>query len=175
MDVCFEGKGAGKLQIVAESGSLQSEPYTLLDTLKYDTGVQGTANDGMWNNNVSRFSRGAEYTTFTHTSSVTTYTSISGDICIELDVCGDTNYANSNLLSIRGSGDVLLNASRSQLQIPSDAFNHIKIEISSNQCIITNTDKNQSVTGSVTGFDAFYLRIGSNETIYFKNVKVYPI
>ena len=59
--------------------------------------------------------------------------------------------------------------------ISANEFSHIKIEINDNQCTITNTDTDRSVTGDVTGFNRFYFRIGANESIQFKNLKIYSI
>ena len=41
--VTYTGAGRGLLNVFAESGSLQSETYSIEDLLAYDTGIDGTA------------------------------------------------------------------------------------------------------------------------------------
>ena len=58
--ITYTGTGAGKLQFVAESGSLQSEIYELYDCLKVDDGSSTYANTfGNETGNFTRSSTGA--------------------------------------------------------------------------------------------------------------------
>ena len=150
------------------------ETYEVLDCICIDNAIDSDYNNSIWSA-VNRFNRGTDYTTFTHTALATTYVEISDDVCIEFDIQSDTNYSNSNLLSIRQDNTVLLQTTRSGLNISANEFSHIKIEIKDNECTITNTDTDRSVTGDVTGFNRFYFRIGANESIQFKNLKIYSI
>lgn len=129
-------------------------------------------NDSMWSA-VNLFNRGTDYTTFTYTAISTTYTEISGDVRIEFDIQTDASANNSNFISIRNNSTFLVQATRYSLGMSSDNWYHIKIEINNNQCVITNTDNGRSITGDVTNYNRFYLRVGANESIYFKNLKVY--
>lgn len=150
------------------------ETFEVLDCICIDNAIDSDYNNSIWSA-VNRFNRGTDYTTFTHTALALTYVEISDNVCIEFDIQSDTNYSNSNLLSIRQDTTVLLQTARSGLTIFANDFSHIKIEIKNNECTITNTDTDRSVTGDVTGFNRFYFRISANESIQFKNFKVYSI
>lgn len=72
----YEGSGSGKVYIVASTnnlivdGSVQSEPYSILDTRFYDKGLDGSGNhnDNWFNSNIT-VTRGSESTTITNTNS----------------------------------------------------------------------------------------------------------
>ena len=169
----YTGSGAGATEFQFKYGSIVSETYGVLDCTAIDYGTDLNYNDSIWNS-VNRFSRGLEYTTFTHTSLANVYNTITGDVCIEFDASASmVNY--STLFSVRSDSTALLQATRSQLQMQENTFYHIKVEIKNNTATITNMDTNKSVTGNVTGATRFYLRIDANETILFKNYMIYPI
>lgn len=174
ISVPYTGTAIGEVDFEFSYGNFLIETFVVTDCIAIDNATQNSHNDSIWSS-IGRFNRGDEYTTFTYSSVSTSTLSISGDICIEFDVQSNTNYANSGLISIRQDGNVLLQATRSSLNISASEFSHIKIEINNNQCTITNTDNGRIVTGDVTDFNRFYFRIGANEEIHFKNVKIYSI
>lgn len=128
-------------------------------------------NDSMWND-VTYLTRNTEDTTFTNTSDSRIYTRISNNVIIEFDLKYNTG-STSPVIQIRDrSTNVLLSATRQQLGLSNNEYTHIKIIINDNQAVISNSTNTNTVVGDVTGFNIFYFRIGANETIQFKNLKV---
>ena len=180
----YTGVGEGVVDFIAstdnpiEEGSLLSQNIEIVDYIGIDNGTSDNHNDNIWTPSEivsQKFNRGSEYTTFNSTSVSNVYIPISEDVCIEFDIMANTDYSNSRLITIRNGTSILLSVVRNDLVISQSAFSHIKLEIIDNSCTVTNTDNQRSVTGSVTGFNRFYLRVGADETLQFKNLKYYPL
>ena len=53
--ISYTGAGAGKLQLVAESGNLESEIYELIDAIWFDEATTGHENSNLWiNSNLTK-------------------------------------------------------------------------------------------------------------------------
>lgn len=124
----------------------------------------------MWNS-VSNLNRGDEYSYFGSSSPLLLYTSITGNICIEIDVMTDMGLT-EQLLSIRTDTSSLRNLTLERLGMTSNTWKTVKLYIQNN---ILTVD---GITGSeydVTGFTRLVIRSGTNYTTYFRNLKIYPI
>ena len=171
----YTGVGAGRLQIIAESGTLQSETYELIDCTKYDTGVTGTATNIYYGTNVNLLTRGSEYSEITQTSDTQfIYVLISDNCCIEFDA--NVNVDNTvPFISLTNDGTVVAQKTQNNLGTVDDTWIHYKIEITDGTAVFS-TDYSQTTSSStVTNFNRIRLRKGSGETFKFKDFKVYPI
>lgn len=147
-----------------------SETFDVYDCTKYDNATQSSHNDDMWNS-VSNLNRGVEYSYFGSSSPLLLYTSITGDVCIEIDVMTDAGLT-EQLLSIREDSSLLRNLTLERLGMTSNTWKTVKLYIQNN---ILTVD---GITGSeydVTGFTRLFIRSGTNYTTYFRNLKIYPI
>ena len=152
---------------------LLQETYAIEDYRKYDNATSSSYNDSIWNS-VSAMSRETDYTVLTSSSATTPYVSISGDVIIEFDVKPVSTGTTSPIIQIRNGSTVLLSAQRrNDLLMNSGEWYHIKITIDDNQCTILNTTNEYYVTGDVTDYNRFAFRIGANEEIHFKDLKIY--
>ena len=139
--------------------------------MKYDHATSTDHNDGAWENS-SSINRGDEYSTIGSSSVIAVYSSISDDICIELDLRTDTFSTGTVIRIVQGSSTILADLTRQVLNLNQDEWKHIKLTISENQLSVDGT----SITDvDVTGYNRFYLRSNSNYNIDFKNFKIYPI
>ena len=174
--ITYTGTAVGQVDVIVTYGSLLIETFVLWDTIKYDNATQSSYNDSIWSS-VSAMDRQAEQTSLSSTSATSPYITISGDITIEFDVKSVSTGSTSPIIGIRdNSNTILLSAQRNaNLRMTSGEWYHIKITINDNQCVILNTTNDYNVNGDVTGYGRFYFRIGANEEIHFKNVKIYSV
>lgn len=179
-DTNYVGTGKGKVDIIASTdnpivqGSLLSETYEVLDCVKYDTGIQGSATNIY--TNATYLNRTLEYTDITDDSSNTTfiYVEISGDVAIEFDAnvnVGDTNP----FIAISNGGTVVGQKSQTNLGTVDDRWIHYRIEIKDNVATYTNNYSAISTTNNLTTYNRLRLRKAVGETFKFKNIMVYPI
>lgn len=149
----------------------QSETYEVFDCVKYDNATSTDHNDGAWENS-SLINRGDEYSTIGSSSVIAVYSSISDDICIELDLRTDTFSTGTVIRIAQGSSTILADLTRQVLNLNQNEWKHIKLTINNNKLTVDGT----SITDvDVTGYNRFYLRSNSNYNIDFKNFKIYPI
>ena len=151
----------------------QSETYGILDCLKYDKGLSSDHDDNVWVS-TTYINRGEEYSTLTHTNTAVAYILINGDVCIEFDLMTDLGV-NAQVGRIATGGTSILGFALANLNLTSNEWHHIKIEINNNTCTISNTENETTITGDVSGFDRFGLRVAGDYHTYFKEVKVYSI
>lgn len=139
--------------------------------MKYDNATSTDHNDGAWENS-SSINRGDEYSTIGSSSVIAVYSSISDDICIELDLRTDTFSTGTVIRIAQGSSTILADLTRQVLNLNQDEWKHIKLTINNNKLTVDGT----SITDvDVTGYNRFYLRSNSNYNIDFKNFKIYLI
>ena len=155
----YTGVGAGKLQIIAESGTLQSETYELLDCYKYDSGMLDYSN--IWTvSGTATLSRDTQYSTITeNTSETTAYVTI-GNIAltsyrIEVDVYQVDGTQDEWSVTVLTSDYSSITSVNSKL----GEWKHISIDL-------TDIEANSRIRVN-TG--------GSCTELRFKNFKVYPI
>lgn len=183
----YTGVGAGKLDFQAElhdDSSVVSQPYTVLDCIKWDTGIDGTATNIYLENITNTVTRGLEYSTLKEpaSSNVTARTSVPmQDMNIEIDIAqvdgtltnacfvfADSNYENSSNFSLAHTGVSL------------GEFVHLTIEIRSGIATVKNNKNSSTVTRDLTNITTTTLYTGlwtsSDITeLRFKDFKVYPV
>ena len=183
----YTGVGAGAINIQAElhdDSTVVSEPYTVLDCIKWDTGIDGTATNIYLENITSTVTRGSEYSTLKEpaSSNVTARTSVPmQDMNIEIDIAQvdgnldnacfifvDSNYGNSSNFSISHTGVSL------------GEFVHLTIEIRSGIATVKNNKNSSTVTRDLTNITTTNLYTGlwtsSDITeLRFKDFKLYPV
>ena len=183
VSISYEGEGAGKLQIVAESGSLLSETYEIIDATFYDKAIEGSKNTN-WNNYNNRITVETDNTgtTLTNTNSSNGYCFANGsdpfvftDYCCEFDVLAingavkwyhQDNNSNQDLFRIDNyysSGTV-----------------HFKLECQDGSLkVYTDGTLRTTVTNTVTGPFEVAIRIDANvsdpRSIKYKEFIIYPI
>ena len=103
VSVSYTGTGAGKLQIVAVSGSLTSETYNLIDSIFYDDGVTDPKT-ATWNNpsNYVSVSIDGDGTTLSNTSGTRhywakNYSQFEEDFAVELDILSYDDNTNGGI------------------------------------------------------------------------------
>lgn len=121
----YTGSGVGEVDVVASldkpivSGSVVSQPSTVIDAICYDTGISGTANDSMWNDINSILKRTSDYSYLDGVLWNTIVVKLNNSqslpfnngICVELDVvevtgqCRIVFYDGSNHQNVWNSLD----------------------------------------------------------------------
>lgn len=186
----YTGVGAGKLQIVAESGTLQSETYELLDCLWVDDGT-ATGHKTSWYNyqtlltvdypsnyDATRVRKLEENDTqryyYYNDSAISTtkvggYNSITTPSCMEFDVL---SYVGTIQLAFLDNAPTANNRI-----VEINATGHYKVEADGSTIQVFKDDEAISNKLAFTGTN---YRFGfgfnaNNEGIVFKDFKVYPI
>ena len=179
----YTGTGAGKLNIVAESGSLVSETYEIWDYLVYDDGVHSEYDK--WTATGSpTIVRGNEYTEITTngttTANVGHSTYISGDfeLLIEMQTPDAIRFG-----FYGGSGKytrLQINASESfniwKIRRESGVFS-TKVSSNGGQSWTTITYYEQDTVGNADCSILFYIPVpsGNSRSVKFKNLTVTSI
>ena len=165
----------GKLQVYASFSDVYSERATIYDTIKYDIGTLAKHNDGIWSN-ISQFVRDGECTTIIYQSLMTITTDIDAtdDYCIEFDFSG-TFHNTHQIISLRNANNAIrAYVTKSLYGLTNDTWYHFIITTKDNKCTIsceTHTEEDIDVS-DVT---KFVFRVSEDDTIKFKNFKVYSI
>lgn len=174
--ITYTGTGAGKLNIVAESGTFVSETSTIMDYINYDNGIDGDSSD-IWTGATSSLTRTATGSVFSSTSAQKLITTalISGDFEATFQAYG----TDSPLWGVEDA-----NSNRTRFYMRNDeSFTYYKITRSNG--VITakysfdgNIWTNLTAQSSdVTSADCYFLFHNNNgtKTTTFKNLKIYPI
>ena len=187
VSVTYTGTGAGKLQLVAESGSLQSEIYGLIDAVLRDGGVTG-------DKNTNAFAYNTTYITVTTDSTGTTVENIestsgnfraftsrnptdnsylwNGDFAIEFDIISSSS---SNRIQLYVDNSNLISRTVEELGISNGG--HLKIEYKDGVAsyYVNNEDTpNYTRTLALSNYN-IRVFLPSISTFTYKNFAVYPI
>lgn len=180
--VPFEGKGLGKLQIVAECGSLLSETYELLDATFIDYGITGKKNDN-WNNHNNRLTvqTDTEGTLLTGNESGNGFYFVNGsnpvifdDYSCEFDIIGipvGARVYHENTTSNENS--FIFNTGWFN-----DGENHVEISVQDGISTfkVNGTERGtRDLTVNGPYKVAFRLNTGTSNNLKFKNFIIYPI
>ena len=186
----YTGTGKGEVDFVASldkpitSGSLQSETYSITDAIYYDTGISGTASDIWYNQQNVVNTRGDTYSEITEDGG-TAILRLKGinsidktNICVEFDVWQDGSTSNNFMSFVNTTmGTYTGTYSLSQLNLQTETWNHIKLEIDNNGVItpngLTSAQKTLSVNTDKMLFA--FMTNGDITKIRFKDWRVYPI
>ena len=172
----YTGTGAGKLNIVAESGSLVSETYAIIDATYYDDGVT-SPKTATWYNQDNAFSVSIDDTGTLLSCSATGLKSFFADgtnwsssskftapLCVEVDI-----------ESVTGSDVVLAILSNVNPTISLTGRSTVKMIWDGSKVkkyidgVLTGTTQNVTQTPVAIGFR---MTTGS---VKYKNFKIYPI
>lgn len=167
----YTGVGAGKIDIVAESSSLQSETYTILDAIFYDHGITSDYNNS-WENTSSRLtvSRDTSGTLLSNSSGSNGFyiccRNIIAPFCIEF-----------NIISITGQSYVTFDgttSSKVRLDSRLSGGEAVRLEFADNVTkIYINDEYNAEFTTSSLKYTAFLLY--NEASLKYSDWKVYPI
>ena len=184
ISVPYTGKGAGKIQLVAVSGTLQSEIYSVWDYIKYD---KGTINDhkDIWTVSRGKLERMEEYTSIsqgTDTHYLAKIPFSKGQV-VEFDYnlidIGTGQLYNWQIYFMNSGTTVFADSLYLFTQTPQlNTWYHVKIEVTDvisiypqyRETPIIDSSKDTSLINEF----AFYNPNGIKE-VAFKNFKVYPI
>lgn len=177
--ITYTGKGAGKLQLTAESGTLQSETYNLYDTLFYDIGTSAPA-ENTWVMNGFTPTYSTDGTTLTSTEFATCFANKKGTgvnvfdwdspVCIEFYI-GQVNSSNADIQVYDNTN----NATRSFNVLGITGNNQIKILVESDKIRYFVDDVEKTSSQITVTIGTFRVGLRGTGTITFKNFMIYPI
>lgn len=181
--ITYTGTGAGKLDVIAECGDLQSETYTLYDVLFKDIGTDTEYTDwtSLINMDIARTTESV-LTPTDSTVSGAAYLTIS-DYTVPFNIEFDFNLsftgnASYGIMSIRQGSTSKAAVSPNALGLTSDKYSHIKLTVTSTELKI-NVDGTDKTPISHDGvFNRFYIWQNGNvlwQSIKYKNFIIYPI
>ena len=175
----YTGVGAGKLQIIAVSGDLESETYDLMDALFYDAGTSAPP-ENTWVMSGFTPSYSTDGTTLTSTTYATCFANKKGTglnvydwdspVCIEFDINGvDSTDAGVQIY------DETNNCSRTLAQLGVTGNNHVKIIVESNKIRYVIDDVEKTSQQFDISIGTFRVGFRGTGTLTFKNFMIYPI
>ena len=195
--VSYTGEGAGKLQLVAESGNLSSETYELYDCGFYDPAINGdgnhktvatsTSGTGGWLN-----TNGANLTV-TYSSNGTTLTNVDGttrhfyyhDTSITSTKLGNYNTILNNMAiefevtAISSQIEVYLTDGTNNKSVPITETGNYKIVFDGSIVHLFKDNVEQTLTGTNTmngtNIRVSFLTNATNESVTFRKFMAYPI
>ena len=186
----YTGVGAGRLQIVAESGTLQSETYELYDCMFYDDGVSTSGGKLYYTQETTVVSRTTDSTgTLVSNLSDSLQTirvnkpSTSADekdwsepIHIEFDIVSYSGALSMQLWKSNTTGDYVgINIGQYLTDLTSA---NIKVEYDGSRVTLKVNDEtvfNPSFQFANTGLFGIRLLLGANGNFKYTNFKVYAI
>lgn len=168
----YTGVGAGKINIVAESGTLQSEQYELLDALFYDEGIQSSYNQNWTNyNNVLTISRDTSGTLMKNE------TEGNGGYYIALSSFTFPSFAvEFNILTIENNCYISYDGitSRVRFDTKATAGDNVRLEYDNGTNNLYVNDELVDTSTTSTLRQVAFL-VYSNAQLKYKEFKVYPI
>ena len=176
----YTGVGAGKIDIVAESGTLQSETYSLIDAVFYNSGIGATGDASFYNPSNIDVDVQSDGTLLTQSASSNAlyYANIgtTGDLydfipsfCIEFDIISSSGVTAISITEKNGTAKV---KQFSALNITSN--NHVKITVDGTN-VIYKVDNNTPVSEAYTTTQVRVAFLLNSASMKFKNFVIYPI
>lgn len=186
--ITYTGTGAGKLNVVAESGTFVSEPYPVTDAFIMDTGLTGTLNEYNIDTNVTVDSDHSTGTLLSNTMEssnarrIFNNNSIGSDgnditsaFCLEFEIVSCTGRTDFNFYQTTGTNITdVFNTKNPAI------YNGCKVKIIHTGTKYTCYVDDVALTGLTnvshtwnTGRFAFMIKTSAN--IKYKNFVVYPI
>lgn len=183
--ITYTGTGAGRLNIVAESGTFTSKPHSVLDCMWYDEGKNETGkHNDIWRTVNSSISRNSNYTTITSSAqwgsayltggqSITAQVDLLADndiICIEFDAVG-THIVGNQGFNIRW------NDGTNHYWGCSNGEGHTKVYISHTEFYVIVEDIVKAHYTNQNIPNAYLQSVASepNMEVKFANLKIYPV
>lgn len=181
--ITYTGVGAGKLQLIAKCGEIESEIRNIYDCLLYDAGISSNYNNSAWINtgsNAVNRSRGTSYTTIskqTEASAALTYINralVDGDT-IEMDVYVD-GEENSKFIDFRVGSSGKINVYTNHADVGVGEWVHLVFTLDIHDGateIIMTSDNGSAKFNCNCEINRFYFNCLNVNEIRFKNVMVY--
>ena len=150
-----------------------------MDCIKYDGGTSNTSHLSIWNTTGGTPQVTDEYTSLKYTNTNIWHTcefNAGSDFILEFDVNITTSNRGNYDITIRNSNNDLLNYYiYLDANLQSDNWYHITCRVENNICTISNDVTSYVRTRDITGYSKFVFNCRQDETIRYKNFKVYPI
>lgn len=177
----YTGVGAGKVDVVAMSGGLQSDPYVIWDTLWFDNGVNGDYNENVIISGSPSISRNADGTTITAQNNEwanyrpsndgTNFLSYHVPIVVEYDL---VNVSTDSRIEIYNSTSTRTQTTFSNYNNPTGHYKH-EVGLTSQKVYKDgNLIQTTYVDFSEKNFRVDVM-VWNNKSITFKNMKVYNL
>ena len=181
----YTGVGAGKLQIIAVSGDLESETYELIDAILRDGGITGDKNDNAFGYNttyitlttnttgttVENIDTAAEgFRAFTSKNPTDNTYAWDGALCIECDII---STGNNNRIQLYVDNNNLITRTTEELELTQGG--HLKLEYDGNTAVyyVDGVEKFRR-TFELSNYNIRFF-LPSQSTFAYKNFIVYPI
>ena len=186
----YTGVGAGKLQIIAVSGNLESDTYELLDAQFYDDGVTTDGGKLYYTNTTSEVSRTTDSTGTLVTNLTDSLKTIRANkpsttadekdwddpLRIEFDIMSISGELSCQLWKSNDTGDYVGLNIASNMGTATSAHIRIEYDGSRIKLYVDNTEKiNSSFTFVSSDLFGIRLLLGAGASFKYKNFLVYPI
>ena len=178
--ITYTGTGAGKLQVMAECGDLQSETYTLYDVSFKDIGTEDDYTAWTYLNNVTLTRSDAE-TSITQTNSssgASQYLTlpVTDNFCIELDISlSATDVTSYSLLQFRQGSSAKGNIPYNSLGLTANEYSHVKLTVQGTDVTITVDGTVKTPITLTDTVNRLYLGVNYGVALKYKNFIIYPI
>ena len=176
----YTGVGAGKLDIVAESGSLQSESYAIYDCIVFDNGISSDYND-IWTatnadlTRASTYSRLSETTTGTNGYIVAVFPNVT---TIEFEVLQEDGAFSEGVFAFyqgASSGLTTLQLRHLEEEVALNTWYKVKCLVEENQVTVINVDTDYETVRTFDGTvnRGRFTTSGTMTALRFRNFKAY--
>lgn len=178
--VTYTGSGAGKVQLMAECGTIQSEIYALYDVLFKDIGTEDDYTEWTYLNNLTltRSSTETSITQINSSSMGTQYLTlpINDNFCIEVDISlTDNSVSSYSIFSFRQGTSSKGNIPYNSLGLTANMYNHVKLTVSGTTVDITVDGTSKNPITLTDTINRFYMGTNYDVTVKYKNFIIYPI
>ena len=161
--ISYTGTGAGKLQIVAECGSLQSETYEIVDAIYYDPATSDRSSDYYLN---------TTYTSITFADNKYTL-GYSGSTGAYVDIRSLTNALLGKIITV--SVDVELGSVETRLQVINGSANVSATDYVTGTTTLKLENVELPSTSTQLIFRVTSRNVNNGDSIKFKNLKIYIV
>lgn len=176
----YTGSGAGKVQLMAECGDIQSEQYTLYDVAFKDIGTEDDYTAWTYLNNVTLTRSDAE-TSITQTSSssgASQYLTLplTDNFCIEVDISlSATDVTSYSLFQFRQGASAKGSIPYNSLGLTANEYSHVKLTVQGTNVDITVDDTSKTPITLTDTVNRLYLGVNYGVALKYKNFIIYPI
>ena len=175
----YTGVGAGKLDIVAESGSLQSESYAIYDCIVFDNGISSDYND-IWTASNADLTRTSTYSRLSETTVGTNaiiYANFPNVNIIEFDILQEDGEKSDALFGFYQGSSALTTLQLRHLEeeVELNTWYKVKCVIGENEVTIINMDTEFETVRTFEGTvnRGRFVTSGTMTALRFRNFKAY--
>ena len=177
----YTGVGAGQVQVVAKSGNLQSEIFSVLDCKFYDEGT--SVLDTWTENQITSRTLDTDHIVLKDLDSTSgsIYRACDCDVVLEVDLYQVDGGNSRGLLSFRSGSTSLATIDNASLGLTNGEWHTFKGVFSSDGTVTWSNTENSTTKTDTFTYDSgasyrLYVQLGGNCTeLWYKNLKVYPI